>query len=103
MIAVDAGMVSASGYALRVEGPSMEPRFYHGDILIVDPKVDPRHGDFVIAKRADSQSATFKQLIIDGDETYLQALNPDWPQRIIRITEAWHICGVVVQRTETFR
>lgn len=102
MIAVDALVVSEMGYALRVEGPSMEPKFYAGDILIVDPSRQPVSGNYVIAKRTSSQVVTFKQLVIEGGEMYLRALNPDWPERIIRLTEEWTICGVVVQRVETF-
>ena len=32
---------------------------------------------------------------------YLKALNPDWPQRIMEVTESAFICGVVVFKGET--
>lgn len=101
-ISVEASIVSSRGYALRVHGESMEPKFYHGDILIVDPAREPRNGSYVIAKRCGHNDATFKQLVIDGGEIYLKALNPNWPDRFIKITEEWTVCGVVVQRMETF-
>src|SRR5690554_7083122 len=77
-------------YALRVRGESMfnphERRsFRDGDIIFVDPDKVAENGSPVIAKLDDSQEATFKQLVIEGEERYLKALNPNWPDRIIRI------------------
>lgn len=87
-------------YALRVRGASMEPRFREGEIIIVDPKVSADNGRFVIAKKLDANEVTLKQLVVDGGDRYLQALNPAWPERIIRLNEAWMICGVVICKME---
>lgn len=75
---------SAFTFALEIRGDSMEPDFREGDRVLIDPKVQPRPGDFVVAKNA-SDSATFKkyrprstgpegQLIFE-----LVPLNPDYP------------------------
>lgn len=37
-------------FALRIEGDSMEPDFKEGDIIIVDPELEPIPGEFVVAK-----------------------------------------------------
>lgn len=89
------GNYSQSTYALRVRGSSMEDEFRDGEIVIVDPDARAESGSFVIARRTNQDDCTFKQLIIDGGEAYLKALNKDWPEPIIRIDEEWHICGVV--------
>lgn len=99
-VLVEADKVSASAFAVRCEGPSMEPRFYDGDVLVVDPHREALNGNFVIAKKTSTNSVNFKQLVVEAGEVYLKALNPDWPQRIIKIDEDWHICGVVVHRVE---
>lgn len=44
--------------------------------------------------------ATFKKLIVEGNERYLKALNPAWPEPIIRINGNATICGVVVFKGE---
>lgn len=93
---------SDRSFALRVRGPSMLPKFQEGEIIVVDPSVSADSGRFVIAKKGGTNEATFKQLMIDGGETYLRALNPDWPEPIIRMTEEWHICGVVIAKMELF-
>lgn len=92
-------------YALRVRGESMfnphERRsFRDGDIIFVDPDRLAENGSPVIAKLDDSQEATFKQLVIEGEERYLKALNPNWPDRIIRINGNATICGVVIGKYE---
>lgn len=94
-------------YALRVRGESMfnphERRsFRDGDIIFVDPDKVAENGSPVIAKLDDSQEATFKQLVIEGEERYLKALNPNWPDRIIRINGGATICGVVIGKYEVF-
>ena len=91
---------SAETFVLRVRGESMEPRFRDGDLIFVDPAVSPDHGRLVVVRGEDSNEATFKQLIVEGERKYLKALNPDWPERIIERDAAAAICGVVVFKGE---
>lgn len=91
---------SEETFVLRVRGESMKPRFQDGDLIFVDPAVSPDHGRFVVVRAEDSNEATFKQLIVEGDRKYLKALNPDWPQRIVRSDSNAFICGVVVFKGE---
>ncbi|HDC4311204.1 TPA: helix-turn-helix domain-containing protein [Enterobacter kobei] len=52
--------VSQYSFALRIEGDSMEPDFKAGDVIIVDPEIEPTPGEFVVAKNGGTQ-ATFKK------------------------------------------
>ncbi|WP_239959213.1 LexA family protein [Pseudomonas syringae] len=91
---VDApGPVGPRAFILRVEGVSMEPKFSEGDKIVIDPSLEALPGHFVAAKRARDDAATLKQLKQEGTEQYLYALNPDWPERIIKMNEEWSICG----------
>ena len=87
-------------YILRVNGVSMEPKFHDGDLIFVDPQVDPVGGKYVIVILEESDEATFKQLIVEGGRQYLKALNPEWPNRIIEFNQNTRICGVVVFKGE---
>jgi phage repressor protein C with HTH and peptisase S24 domain len=51
-------------FALTVSNDSMEPKFQEGDILLINPNIEPQSGDFVVAKYTPDNEATFKQLII---------------------------------------
>lgn len=87
-------------FALRVRGASMEPRFREGDLIYVDPDEEARHGSYVVVVMDDSNEATFKQLIIEGGQKYLRALNPNWPNPIVEVNGSARICGVAVFKGE---
>nr|BFE89990.1 hypothetical protein GCM10020185_05260 [Pseudomonas brassicacearum subsp. brassicacearum] len=78
------GPVGPRAFILRVEGMSMEPKFLEGDKIVIDPALEALPGHFVAAKRTSDQAATLKQLRQEGGEQFLYALNPDWPDRIIK-------------------
>lgn len=86
-------------FALKVKGPSMQnptgsPSFYEGMIICIDPDLPAKHGDYVIARVGTK--TTFKKYLEDEEGSYLFALNPDWPDRIIRLDEPCQVCGVMV-------
>jgi len=88
-------------YALRVRGISMQnplgkPSYDDGDIIYVDPDWHYNHLDRVVVRLNGDMEATFKQLIIEGEQMFLRALNPDWPgPKLIKITSEATMCGVV--------
>lgn len=47
-------------FVLKIIGTSMEPIFSEGDMILVDPDIAPKPGDFVVAKN-DEEEATFKK------------------------------------------
>lgn len=87
------GPVGPNAFILKIEGISMQPMFFEGDKIVIDPAQDARPGHFVVAKRASDQAVTFKQLRFEDGTYFLYALNPDWPDRVIKLTEEWTICG----------
>ncbi|MGE0484231.1 MAG: LexA family protein [Gammaproteobacteria bacterium] len=91
---------SQNTFVLRVRGESMEPKFHDGDLIFVDPDVEPISGKYVVVQFEHSQEASFKQLIVEDGQKYLKAANPDWPQRIIELDKSATICGVVVFKGE---
>lgn len=53
--------VSKRAFALEITGTSMLPRFQEGDVVIIDPAIEPVPGDFVVAKLDGEDGTTFKQ------------------------------------------
>lgn len=84
-----------SAYCLRVSGPSMWPDYRDGEIIVVDPEIEAKHGKDVVVRTPD-EDHTFKRLQITEDGTFLLALNPEWKKRYISIPEGSIMCGVVV-------
>lgn len=89
-------------FALRVRGdsmvnPSERRSLPEGMIVVVDPEKQAKHRSIVVARLADSDKATVKELVLDGDNHYLRPFNPQFP--IIPITEGLVIIGTVVSAT----
>ncbi len=84
-----------NGYALRVEGESMMPRYQPNDIIFINPDGEPSVGKRVIA--ACQFGTTFKELAIgEGGKMVLKALNDHWTPRYIALEEDCYVIGVVV-------
>ncbi|ASD68512.1 LexA family protein [Pseudoalteromonas piscicida] len=87
---------SDKSFVLRVQGVSMEPKFQDGDLIFVDPEAACVHGSYVVARLDDDNQATFKQLIIEGGQKFLKALNPNWPEQLVPINGNCTLVGRVV-------
>ncbi|MDN3394604.1 MULTISPECIES: XRE family transcriptional regulator [unclassified Pseudoalteromonas] len=83
-------------FALKVQGVSMEPKFYEGDLIFVDPEAECIHGSYVVARLDDNNEATFKQLIIESGQKFLKAANPNWPEQLIPINGNCTLVGKVI-------
>ena len=88
-----------NGYALVVKGLSMSPKFEPEDRIYVNPDIqtfDLKTNDLVIVSCTGDNETTFKKLIIESDEKYLQPLNPLWQEKIMQLTEDCRLVGKVV-------
>lgn len=91
---------SARSFVLRVRGPSMEPAFRSGELIFVDPAVEPTDGRFVIVEGAGSTEPELRQLIYEGPKRFLKSVNPAWPGPLIELADPIRILGVVIFRGE---
>lgn len=94
-------------FALEIDGLSMLPEFRPGDRVLVDPKIAPRPGDFVVAKNT-REEATFKKYRLRGQDARgndvfeLVPLNEDFPT--IRSDEhQLVVIGVMVEHRKRYR
>lgn len=90
--------VGPNAFALKVDGQSMMDLYQHGDVVIVDPAVEPVPGDDVIAKLASGERATFKRYRQKSPkEVELLALNPNYETLVLNARNPGRIVGVVVE------
>lgn len=61
---------------LQIEGDSMEPRYYHGDYIILTPNLQAQNGDLVMLKTVDG-AVYFKifHFVADGRRVRLTSYN----------------------------
>lgn len=90
------------GYVLRVVGDSMTApagspySFPNGMLLYVKPDAEAIAGKFVVVRRSGEGQATFKRLTLVDGELFLEAINPSWPNRYLKLKDGDHISGVVM-------
>jgi len=89
-------------FALKVSGVSMEPDFKDGDTILIDPARQPENGDYVVVRLKDENAATFKQLVLEGDQKFLKALNPIWTPQVQKINGDADLIGVVKAKQTLF-
>jgi len=99
---ISTDLVGENMFALIVKGDSMEPEFREGDIIIVNPNIEPKPGDFVIVKDEDNEEATFKQLKRFGDLIVLHPLNPKYPDIELTPRHKVRIIGKVVEKRKRY-
>lgn len=92
-------------FVLQVRGESMynpagRLSFSDGDLIFVDPDRRPENKSCVVVRREYDETATFKQLIQEGEppsqRSFLKPLNPNWPEPIIEMGADARLCGVVI-------
>jgi SOS-response transcriptional repressor LexA len=99
------GPTGPNAFILKIDGVSMfNPQgavsFADGDKVVIDPAIEAMQGDFVAAKLTTSDRITFKRLRQEDGEWILEAINPDWSPRYMRMTEEWHICGKALWKVQ---
>jgi repressor LexA len=62
------GVRDRDGFAARVHGDSMTPKYREGDIVIFSPAADPRDGDDCFVRFADGHT-TFKRAFFEKTDT----------------------------------
>jgi SOS-response transcriptional repressor LexA len=85
--------VGESGFAVKLKGLAMSPRFLEGSILIVNPDCKPVDRDYVLVEY--DNTTYFRQLIAEGHEQYLRALNLDYGT--LRLDKPYRFLGVITE------
>ncbi len=93
---------SSGTFALKVKGNSMEPEFFDGDILIINPYLKAEHNDYVVVSNEEWE-ATFKQLKKYGKTRALHPLNPKYEEIELDRSNEYQVVGVVVEKKKKYR
>ncbi len=78
------GIEDPNGFAIRVCGDSMEPRYREGDILIISPAAPVSSGDDCFVRIESTHESTLKRVFFDPEEQIrLQPLNERYPPQVL--------------------
>jgi phage repressor protein C with HTH and peptisase S24 domain len=87
-------------FAVRVSGDSMEPLFHEGEVLIVDPEIQPQSGDYAIVKAEREEGAGFRQMKKFRGVWLLHPLNPRYEDQ--EMSKEMRVIGKVVRKQMDF-
>lgn len=94
--------LSDRAFGLVVEGEGMQDIFYPGDIVIIDPAMPPKPGDFVVSKITKEPIVTFAKyrprgVDKDGQPIIeLAPLNDDYPTVIMDAANPGRLIGTML-------
>lgn len=96
---------SSSTFGLIVRGDSMEPEFFDGETIIVDPSVLPETGKFVVvsfrSEDNDLVEPILRQYIRDPENIFLKSKNNNYP--MLNVAEQqFRVCGCVVEKNKRY-
>lgn len=92
--------LSQEAFALKIKDDSMMPEFRPNDVLVIDPSLSPKPGDYVIVIIENKQEVIvckYKKLSYASSEFELMTLNDNWPNIQAQSGIAVEVIGVVVQ------
>lgn len=87
--------VSDNAFAIRMEDTTMADRFPLGSIMIIEPGMETQDKDFVAIHIENEDNIQLKQILLDGPDTYLKPINPDFETK--KITQKYRVLGVMIQ------
>lgn len=87
-------------FSLRVRGESMLPDFREGDMIVIDPDLQPLSGDFVVVVIDGTGEATFKRYMKKKDGEVLMPLNQDYAP--IRLQPEHRIVSKVIRLVRNY-
>jgi len=94
---------SQSSWAFSIEDRSNEPRFMPGDSVVIDPELEARPGDMVVAAIGPQRRPVFRLLRLasafPAPRYILEPLNRTWPDEHINGPEDGEIIGVLSEHT----
>ena len=89
-------------FAVEIIDDSMEPEFTEGDIIIVNPHIEVKPDDYVIAKNDKKDQAILRQLRQYEDIFVLHPLNPKYHDEIVKKDIQKIIVGKVIKKERKY-
>ena len=64
------------------------------------PTASAEHGRFVVVRTQEAEQAVLRRLVQESGRSFLEALNPAWPNRIVKLDKRAKVSGVVIFKGE---
>ena len=97
--------LSDEAFALKMTDESMTPEIRVNDMLVIDPSISPKPGDYVavkVANKAEIIVCQYKKLSYSSPEFDLLTLNDNWPNIKVADDFEIEIVGRVMQKIHPY-
>lgn len=95
------GNLHNSAFGIYVDTESLNPIFSKNSILIIDPEIPAKDGDFVYATLDDDHIPVVRHYFVDGHNHFFKPVNPNYGG--ITMVKKFIIIGVIVKSIEQYR
>jgi len=92
---------SNESFAVRTTGKAMEPRFPANTILVIDPTVTPKDGDFVLVHVHRISEVLFRKWMQGDAHNHLIALNDSFSS--VPVYKEDRVIGVALEAQQSLR
>jgi SOS-response transcriptional repressor LexA len=91
-------------FALKMPDASMDPLFPINSTLIFDEGRQAKDRDYVLIHLKKDNRYVFRQLILDGQQTFIRPLSPDLREVTLQaLDKNDQVCGVLVQSKQEYQ
>ncbi|HBC0467140.1 TPA: helix-turn-helix domain-containing protein [Legionella pneumophila] len=97
--------LSDEAFALKMIDESMIPEIQVGDVLVIDPSIEPAPGDFVVVKVPNIPTTIvcrYKKLSYTSPEFELLTVNDNWPNIKVTADVEVEIIGSILQNVRSY-
>lgn len=107
-ISVSAALIpelSDEAFALKMIDESMMPEIQVGDVLVVDPSIEPAPGNYVVVKVPNISKTIvckYKKLSYTSPEFELLTVNDNWPNIKVTADVEVEIIGSILQNIRSY-
>ncbi len=95
------GNLNNGSFGLLISTDSLTPIFYKNSILIIDPLILPKDGDYVFCLLQEEKIPVIRQIFVDGSNNFFKPINPGYGEMIL--IKKFQILGVIVKSIENYR
>ena len=83
-------------FVLQVMDSTMAPVFVIGELVFVDPSVEPSNGKYIVVRPEGAREAVLRQYVVEKGRSYLKTLEAVSGPSLAELCTGDETCGVVM-------
>jgi SOS-response transcriptional repressor LexA len=94
---------SEQAFGVLVQGRGMEPEFFEGELVIVDPRAPVENGNYVVVVLHGQTRILLRRLVVEPDgRRYLEGLHPVYGGMPLLLEESPRFMGKIIEKRKRY-